>query len=399
MPQFSYVAKIGPDKTKTGTIFAENPQAVVRKLREDGLYPITIEEIIISQKKDSSGWITQQDISQFTRLLANLVYSAVPLSQALLTVKRQIHKTAMIKLVEQISQKIEKGATFSEALAVFPNLFSSFYISMVRIGETSGQLEKTLERLADFKEKELETQAQVKAALVYPTFLIVIGILMIVILMTFFVPKILNIFTEMNQFLPLPTQILIFLSRVLTNFWWIILLFFLIAIILISQIFKSEKKRVWLDEFLLRIPILKDLLVLFDSARFSYALGILLESGIPMLNALSVVTLSINNRAIRKKISRFTEYISKGMSLSSCFQQESIFPPIITTMVLVGEESGTLTDMLFRMAKTFENESNRLVRSFVSLLEPTLVLLIGSFVVLIVFAILLPIFQLEIFNI
>jgi general secretion pathway protein F len=395
MPQYSYKAKAGPSDIKTGTIQAENQLVVIKKLKAEGLFPILITEINVVPKKQSSKKISSSDISAFTRQLSNLIRSGFAIANALATLAQQAQSSNIKKLIQDLQEKIQKGSTFSDALSAYPNMFSSFYINMVKIGETSGKIEETLERLADFKEREEELVSQVKAALAYPTFLLVVGIITIFILMTFFIPRLVVMFADFGQVLPLATQIIIQTSTFMNRFWWLFVVVAGVLFVFIKSYYKTERNRLVVDSFVLNFPLVRSIIQRMEIARFAYALGVLLKSGVPVLESLGVVSLSVDNRLFRKKIFGFTEKIRQGMSLSSCLQADSLFPPILTNMVAVGEESGELPEMLFRIAATFETEVNRSVKTIVSLIEPALILFMGGFVVLLVLAILLPIFNLN----
>jgi type II secretory pathway component PulF len=397
MPQYTYKAKTGPDEIKTGTIQADNQVVVIKKLRQEGLYPIFIKEISTGPAKEKSKKINSRDISAFTRQLSNLVRSGFPLATALSTLAQQTQNSSFKKLITDLYERIQKGSTFSDALLAYPNIFSSFYINMVKIGETSGKIDDTLERLADFKEREDDLVSQVKSALAYPAFLFSVGIMTIFILLTFFIPRLVNMFSDFGKTLPLPTQIIIQAGRFMNRFWWLFIIAAIATLFFAKSYYKIEKNKLVIDGFILRLPLVKSIIQKIEIARFSYALGVMLKSGVPVLEALEVVTLSVNNSVFRKKISSFQEKIRKGQSLSGCLQAEKIFPPILTNMVAVGEESGELTEMLFRIGATFETEANRTVKTFVSLIEPMLILFIGGIVVLMVFSILLPIFQMDFF--
>ena len=397
MPQYSYRARSAPGELKTGSITAENQPAVVRKLKLDGLYPVSIEEANPAPRRTISRKVSSRDISTFTRQLANLVHAGFSIARAMSTLIQQAQDPALKKLIRDLSEKIEKGATLSEALAAHPQLFSSFYVSMAKIGEASGRIDETLQRLADFREKDEELISQVRAALVYPAFLSAVGIATIIVLMAFFVPRLVVMFADFGQALPLLTQAVMAASFALNRFWWLIVLGLAVLIFGARAYYKNENNRVIVDGFFLRLPHVGTVIQLIEVSRFSYALAMLLQSGIPVLNALGVVNLSMDNRLYRRTISSFREKISKGKSLSSCFSAEKIFPPLLANMAAVGEESGELADMLFRIARTFESEVNRTIKTIVSLIEPALILCIGGIVVVMVFAILLPIFQLDFF--
>ena len=395
MPQFTYKAKAGTGQIKTGTIEAENKAVVVRKLRREGLFPVSISEINPLLAKRSYKKISPRDISVFTRQLANLLHSGFTLATAISTLRQQEQNPRLKKIFEDLYNSIQKGSTFFEALNKYPAIFSSFYVNMVKVGELTGKIDETLERLADFKEKEDELSSQIKSALDYPLFILVIGIITVFIMVAFFIPRLANIISGLGQTLPLPTQIVIKVSNLMSNFWWLFVLAALAIFISARAYYKIEKNRLIIDGFVLRLPLIKNLIQKVEIARFSYALGVLLKNGVPMLGALGVVNLSMNNRVFREKVSSFQEKIRKGHSLSKCLQEERIFPPILINMVAIGEESGELTEMLIRITSTFETEVNRTAKTLTSLLEPTLILFIGGVVAFLVFSMLLPVFQLS----
>ncbi len=398
MGQYSYRAKAGPTEIKTGVITAENETVVIKKLRQEGLFPVSIIEVNAPVVKAVRSKINPRDISEFTRQLANLIHAGFSLARALITLKEQAQHPGVKKLLQILAEKIEKGATFSDALSEYPENFSSFYLSMIKIGESAGTLDETLLRLADFREKEDELVSQVKAALTYPIFLFAVGILIFFVLFAFFIPRLVGIYDDFGQALPLLTQVTIAVSLFMSKFWWLFILAAGGLYIFLRYYWKNEKNRLGLDTFILSVPWVKKIFQQIEVSRFAYALAMLLKSGVPVLESLGVVSLSVDNRLFRQKISSFKEKISKGQSLSSCLRAEKIFPAVLANMSAVGEEGGELTEMLFRIASSFETEVNRTVKTMVSLIEPMLIIFIGGIVVLIVFAILLPIFQLDIFG-
>ncbi|MFH0828057.1 MAG: type II secretion system F family protein, partial [Candidatus Omnitrophota bacterium] len=229
MPQFSYKAKASPGQIKTGTITADNETVVIKKLRRDGLFPVSIDEIRGLPVRISRQKISSLDIAEFTRQLANLIHSGFSLARALNTLKEQIQHPGLKKLIHNLSEKIEKGAAFSKALSEYPESFSSFYLSMIKIGESTGNLDEMLLRLADFKEKENELISQVKAALTYPIFLFVVGFLTLFALLAFFVPRLVGIYSDFGQALPAITQVTIAVSVFMNRFWWLFIIMFVAA--------------------------------------------------------------------------------------------------------------------------------------------------------------------------
>ncbi len=309
MPQFTYKAKEGPEQIKTGTLQAENKIVVIKKLRQEGLYPVSIDEVNPVPSKKGYKKINSRDISAFTRQLANLIHSGFPLATAISTLSQQEQNHNLKKLIEDLQENIQKGSTFSDALRKYPNIFSSFYINMVNIGEVSGKIDETLERLADFKEKEDGLISQIKSASVYPLFIFSVGVITVFILITFFIPRLVSMFSDLGQMLPLPTRIIIQTSKFMNKFWWLFVIGVATAIILIKSYYKIERNRLIVDGLILRLPLLKDIIQKVEIARFCYALGVLLKNGVPVLEALGVVSLSVDNRVFRKKISSFQEKI------------------------------------------------------------------------------------------
>lgn len=399
MAYFSYKAKAGPHEFKNGILQAENKAAVIKKLKDDGLFAVSIEEAIppatLNVRKRITK-ITSRDIAVFTRQLANLTHSGFTLDAALATLAEQEQSQNLRKLIAQLQEKIQKGQAFSSALKEHNDIFSSFYINMVAIGETSGKIDETLTRLADFKEKETEISGQVKSATVYPAFLLVVGSLSIFVMIAFFIPRFANMFSSYGQILPLPTRIVIKLSALLRSFWWVIAVIVAALWQLARNYFRSDEHKVTLDKFLLQLPLIKNLVQQFELARLSYALGLLLKSGVTMLESVKVAAQSVHNQYLRKSLAGFEEHIRKGHTLSDCLKGAKIFPTVLINTVAVGEESGELAEMLLKLAVLFENEGNRLVKTSVTLIEPTLILIIGGIVIgLIVFSILLPIYQIN----
>jgi type II secretory pathway component PulF len=395
MPQFTYKAKSDQGQIRDGIIQAENKLVVIKKLRQESLFPMSIEETIPVAVKKKFKKVNSRDFSAFTRQLSNLIHAGFPLTKALSTLSQQEQNPGFKKLIEDLLEKIQKGSTFSAALSVYPDIFSSFYINMVKIGEAGGKVDDALERLADFKEREDELLAQIKAALIYPVFIVSVGIITIFVVMTFFIPRFAAMFSDLGQALPLPTQIIMQISGFMNKFWWCFIAAVGVVVVLARSYYKAEKNRLFVDGVMLRLPLVKAIINKVEIARFSYALGILLKHGLPVLEALKVVGSSVDNRVFRKKIVSFQEEIRQGQSLSKCLKADKLFPPILVNMVTVGEESGELNEMLLKIAGTFEKDVNRVVKAMVSLIEPVLIIFIGGIVVVIVLSILLPLFRMD----
>jgi general secretion pathway protein F len=393
VPQFSYKAKSGPGDIKEDVVTAESRNACIKKLRQQGLYPISITETTTLPRRVSSAKINPKDITEFTRQLANLMHAGFSLPNALATLQAQLSEQKITKLIEELHDKVRKGASFSEALQGSPGIFTPFYTSMIKIGEASGKIDEALIRLADFRERERELSSRVKAALAYPAFILITGVGTVFFMITFFVPRLVTLFQDTGQELPLLTKIVIGSSANLQRSWP-----FLIVGILVAGIFARFNLRAikpMFDRITLKTPVLKDVASKVEITRFTYGLSILLRNGVPMLKAVDVVGLNTYNDVYKNTISGFGAKIQKGQSLSDCLRGLKLFPPVLINMIAVGEESGELTQLLERAAVTFESEVNRSVNTLVSLLEPILILFVGSVVLILVFAMLMPVFQMN----
>lgn len=394
--QFAYKAKTSQGLLKSGTIQADNQNAVIRKLRQDGLYPITIEQTGLHPvNKRTRKKVKPAEITAFTGQLANLIQSGFPFSVALSTLSSQCHNPALKKITDELQEAIQKGSAFSDALTAYPACFSGFYINLVKIGETGGKLNESLERLAEAREHEQALTSQVKSALAYPLFVLAIGMVTIFILVAFFIPRMAGMFYGLKQKLPFFTELILTSSRLVNKFGLIFIASTALIALRVKSYYKSERNRAKIDRIVLTIPVIKDIIIKMETARFAYALAILLKNAVPMIGALEVVSLTMVNRFLKEKITLCRKKIDKGESLSSCLRSEKVFPTVLTNMTAIGETGGRLSEMLFKAAESFEAEIHQNLKTAVSLLEPVLILFIGGITLCIVFAALLPIFQIN----
>lgn len=397
MPVFIYKAKAGPGKIKEGSIVAESKEAVISELVRDGYFPISVSEEakpkprLISPKTR----ISQKDVGVFTRQLADLLLGGLTLYQALDTLVKQTGNRSFSHLIMEARDEIKEGNSLSDTLQKYPKVFSPLYINMVRSGESSGALETVLVRLAEFSEKEQELRARVKGALLYPLFLASFGVVTIIVLVTFVVPRLGAVFSDFGQELPLPTRILIGISHFIGSWWWLILVIIISAVFIIKQQQRTKEGRLLFDKWKLQLPLTGRLILTGELARFSRTLSTLLESGIPVLRALEIVTNIVDNSVIRKELSGVYTAISKGASLGSSLEKISYFPILMTNMIKVGEKGGMIEKSLVKIAETYDREIDKATSTFTTLLEPILILTLGLVVGVIVVSMLLPIFNIN----
>jgi general secretion pathway protein F len=307
----------------------------------------------------------------------------------------QMKSHTLKRILVQIKESITEGNSFSASLAPYPGVFSPLYVNMVHAGETSGTLEIVLERLADIMEKQEAFKNRIRTALAYPILMSIIGALVLFLLLTYIVPKITVIFTDMNQALPPPTQFLISVSDILKVYWWILLALVISGGIAIRILGKTENGRHFIDKTRLLLPVLGPLVKKLAAARFCRTLGSLLENGVPMLPALGIVKNIVGNTLITGAVEAAAKDIEKGKSLGAALGGFDVFPDLCIQMIQVGEQSGELESMLDKVAGVYEIEVESSIMRMTTLLEPLMILVMGVMVGFIVLSICLPIFEMN----
>jgi len=404
MPVFEYTALNEKGKKLKGIIDAQSSGAARQKLRESNIYLIELLESS-GKKKESLlqrragglfGKAGAREVTVMTRQLATLLGAGLPLVQSLNTLIVQTSHPHLKKILAQIKEEVNEGSSFSQALTHYPEVFPAFYLNMVRAGEASGTLHLVLERLADFSEKQQALKGRIRAALAYPLFMFLVGSVVLFFLVTFVVPNVTRIFDEMHQTLPLITIVLIGVSRFLETFWWLIVAGVAAgAVSLHSFLSKTERGRALRDRIVLRLPVIGPMNRKMAVARFSRTLGTLLESGVPLLASLEIVRNIVGNALIGDAIRQAGNDVREGQSLSAPLARSGLFPAIAVEMISVGEQSGNLEPMLYRIADAYEKEVESSITTLTSLLEPVMILVMGLIVGFIVVSILLPIFEMN----
>jgi general secretion pathway protein F len=404
MPVYEYTALDNAGKTCNGVIDADSKVAARQKLRTTGFFPVQVKETSARSKEGRTidisfrplfSRVKKEEVQAVTRQLATLLGAGIPLVAALEGLIQQTGAPPLKKVLSHIKESVNEGNSLTNALSQHPNLFTNIYINMVRAGEASGSLDVVLERLAEFGEHQQALQGRLKAALVYPVFMACIGSLILFYLITFIVPNITRIFTEMNQVLPLPTIILISVSHFMRSFWWLLLLTLAILVIGGRRFIKGPRgRRLW-DEGKLRLVLVGAINRKMALARFGRTLGSLLESGVPLLSSLQIVRNIVNNVLFAEVIDEAAVEIREGKSLRASLAKSRWFPPLVLQMIGVGEQSGALEVMLNKMADAYEREVEAEIMGATALIEPVMILLMGLIVLFIVVSILLPIFEMN----
>jgi general secretion pathway protein F len=404
MPVFEYTALNAKGKNVSGIIDCESARAARQKLRATRIYPVTIKEVDHPTQKTGKGSlpsfrpfarVSANEITMMTRQMATLLTAGFPLVTAIDTLIKQTGSPVFKKIISRIKESIEEGKSFAAALSDYPGTFSPVYINMIRAGEASGTLEIVLERLADISESQSALNSKIKAALAYPIFMALIGTVVLFLLLTFVVPNMTTIFSDMGQTLPLPTRILIGTSEFLSSWWWVFILLIVAGAYGFSAFKKTEKGRLIIDRLLLTFPVTGNLVLKLAVARFSRTLGSLLENGVSMMTALEVVRNVAGNTIIGDIIADATKEVEQGHELGVALSTAKIFPFLSIQMIKVGEQSGELETMLNKVADVYEKEVELNLVGMTALLEPAIILLMGVVVGFIVFSICLPIFEMN----
>lgn len=393
MPLYEYTAKRGPGAPETGELRAVNSAEALAGLESRGLTPIRIREIMPAGVRRRGGAVGFGEITRFTRQMAGLLKAGVPILRALTTVASQGSSLRFARLVDALADAIRNGGTLSSAMASHPRQFPAVYVSMVRAGESAGALERVLLRLAEEREHDEEQRRRVQAAIAYPALLVVVGIVTVFVLLAYFMPRIAVMFEGWAR-LPLPTRLLMSVSGWVAEYRMAILLAVAMPLILLHRVSRSEKGRLMLDRWVLRMPLAGQFVLISEIARFARTLALLIKAGVAIAPALELASDTVRNLALRAELESVREStVKQGRAFSEGLMRASVFPPFLTTMTAVGEQSGRIDETLEETAAYYEREIARISKMATALIEPVLILIIGGLVGFIVAAMLLPIFE------
>ena len=405
MPVFEYSALTAEGKKIKGIVDAESILMARQKLRESSTYPIDLKETSAQLRAEAPLGISigsfmkkvgLREVSVMTRQLATLLDAGLPLVQSLNVIITQTVNPQFKKTLAQVKEEVNEGNSLAQSISHYPAVFSPFYVNMVRAGEASGTLNVVLDRLADFNESQQIMRGKIRAALTYPAFMFIIGSAVLFFMTTFIVPKITGIFEEMHQSLPGITIVLIAVSNFFRFYWFLIILFIAVLVLGLRHYFtKTIKGQYHWDRLTITVPFIGALIHRMAMARFSRTLGTLLQSGVPLLTALAIVKNVVDNRLIADVINKASGDVEEGQSLSGTLGQSPLIPPLMIQMIAVGEQSGNLEAMLYKVANSYESEVESNITVMTSMLEPLMILVMGLFVAFIVLSILLPIFEMN----
>jgi type II secretory pathway component PulF len=308
---------------------------------------------------------------------------------------RQRQHPQMVEIIESMTVMLQQGGSLSLALAKYPKIFTPLYIHTVKAAEASGQLPLVLNRLAQFLEGDMQMQSKVKASLLYPAIILVVGLLTLFVLLSFVLPRLTMMFEDFNAQLPLATRIVVAVSQIFAQFWWLMAVVITGAVFWVRSYLKTPKGKTAFDEFILKIPLLKTFIENTQLSRFSRTLGMLLESGVPIVTALDSVVLVVDNTALQEEIRKMALKVRSGMSLTQAIKASALFPEMAVDLIAVGQESGKLEKGLYKLAANCERSSQEMSQVFVTILGPAVLVLVVGMVGFMVVAMLLPMFQMN----
>jgi len=398
MPIYSYTAKSSPARKVQGEIEAETEQEAINKISQKGLFPVSVQARGLAPDKEdifSLNRIPNRDVVIFTRQLSSLIDSGVNIVNALNIVSGQTPNNYLKSILNDVCSRIKDGHSLSESMGVHQYVFAPLYTSMIRSGEVSGTLNKSFGRLADFMEKEEEFKNSIRSALTYPIFVFVIGACTVIVLLLFVIPRLVRMFEDMGQALPLPTKILISISGFLSSYWWLLLALIIAAVFLLRRIYQDPQGRLNWDAAKLKLPLIGAVTLKTEVSRLSRTLSLQLSSGIGIIPSLDVAYSVMGNQLLKAEIRKFKEQIISGSSLSASLKNSKLFPEFMTNIVSIGEETGSLDKALGRIADDYEKEVDALLKGLARMIEPIVILFVGLVVGFIVMSMLLPIFQIN----
>ncbi|MCR4341896.1 MAG: type II secretion system F family protein [Gemmatimonadaceae bacterium] len=391
MPIFTYTARATNGDLKTATIEAASRDAVIAQLRKMRLAVVKIDEN--AQKSTKKGSVKIRDIVVFTRQFSTMVNAGLPLVQALDILAKQTENKTLSSITRQVMFDVESGYTLADSMAKHPRAFTTLYTNMVAAGEAGGILDVILNRLAAFLEKNDKLIRKVKGAMIYPSSILAVAVGAIAILLIFVIPTFEDMFASVGVPLPFPTRIVIGMSKGLQSYWWAIIGFFVGAYFMLKRYYASPNGKLAIDKLLLKLPILGDVLRKSSVSRFTRTLGTLIASGVSILEGLEITARTAGNRVVQDAIMASRASIAGGETIAAPLSKSGVFPPMVISMISVGESTGGLDEMLSKIADFYDDEVDAAVGGLLSLLEPVMIVFLGIAVGGMIMAMYLPIFD------
>ncbi len=392
MPNYTYTARAVNGELKTATIQAANREDVVAQLRRQRLTVVKVDEEA-AKKKPRGGAIKMRDVVIFTRQFSTMINSGLPLVQALDILAKQTENKALSDVTRAVVFDVESGHTVADALSKHPRAFSDLYVNMVAAGEAGGILDTILMRLAVFMEKNDQLVRKVKGAMIYPGVILSVAVIAISVLLVFVIPVFEKMFGSVGLALPLPTRIVIGISAFLRGYWWVVGGGIAGGVFALRSYYKTPNGKLQIDKLLLALPVLGDVLRKSAVSRFTRTLGTLISSGVSILDGLEITAKTAGNRVIQDAIMASRASIAGGDTIAAPLAKSNVFPPMVISMIAVGESTGGLDEMLAKIADFYDEEVDAAVSGLLALFEPVMIVFLGVIVGGMVVAMYLPIFD------
>jgi general secretion pathway protein F len=406
MPIFSYKGMDRTGKEIKNSINVESVVAAKQRIKAMGIMLIDIKEQKAQNTGAGGGTLSKlrggsvpvDDLAMMTRQLATLIKAKIQIVEALAALVDQVENPNLRLVLADLRQKVNEGASLAKALQDHPKVFNNIFANMVEAGEASGTLELVLLRLADFTEAQVKLKNKIRGAMTYPVIMGIFGFGMMNVIFIFVIPKMAKIFTSTKRELPLITKICIWISDFMTNYWWLVIAVIVGGFFLFTKYINSPGGRSKWDTIVLKLPVIGMLVKMINVSRFCSTLGTLMNSGVPILTALSIVKNLISNSHMRDAIEKARVSVSEGASLTQPLMQSGYFPPLVTHMIRLGEKSGELEPMLKIISENYEDQVESKIGGLTSILEPVMMIFLGGAVGFIVFAVVIPMMDLNKVN-
>ncbi|MBI3648779.1 MAG: type II secretion system F family protein [Actinobacteria bacterium] len=394
---YNYRVRDRAGKLVTGSLVADSETLVLQRLREMGYTPLDVqqEKKKVGQMKITlrPGHVKMKELSVFCRQFATMVNSGLPILRALAILADQTESEELAKVIEKVRMDVEQGASLSGAMEKHPKAFNDLFVAMVKSGETGGVLDDVLLRLADMIEKEVKLRGKIKSAMTYPVAVVCLVALIMSAMLFFVVPQFKSIYAQLGGTLPLPTRVLLMMSDGMKKYWYIVIVVSVSLTIAFKRYKKTDQGRFQVDAVKLKVPVFGPLFHKTALSRFSSTLGMLLKSGVPILQALDIVADTVNNKVISRAVVDTQGAVRQGESIARPLAKHPVFPPMVVQMLSVGEETGQIDTMLSKVAEFYNDEVEAQVDALTSLIEPLLIAVIGGCVGASVVALYMPMFN------
>lgn len=396
--KFLFKGKIASGEVREGRIEAVSQDAAVAMIRDRGMLPLLVEaekDISFAKMDLQRIWegVSLRELSVFFRQLSTLVEAKVSIVFSLRAIGDQTDNSYLKSALEGMAADIENGASFSDAMAKYPDIFEELMVSMVKAGELSGNLQRSVQFLADNAEKNYELNSKIKGAMFYPAFVLTFAFIIGFVVVSFVIPKLTDVFNGMNVTLPWYTKVLMNIGNFMSHYWPLVLIVLLAFIGSIVYYARTEEGRREWDIIKMRIPLFGKLFQYIYIARFSDNLSVLLEGGIPIVRALIIISEVVNSSAYEAVILRAADEVRSGGEMSTVFGRSGYFPPIVSQMIKIGEDSGKVSEVLKNIASFYTKETERITRNLSVMIEPLLIIFLGAIVAVIVFSVFVPIYS------